>query len=40
MARAVYRKNKDGKVIYVGHVPPWVSAEGQRVFWEAAKWKA
>lgn len=22
MARAVYRKNKDGKVIYVGHVPP------------------
>lgn len=22
MARAVYRKTKDGKVIYVGHVPP------------------
>ena len=22
MARAVYRKNKDGKVTYVGHVPP------------------
>lgn len=22
MARAVYRKNKDGKVSYIGHVPP------------------
>lgn len=22
MAKAVYRKNKDGKVTYVGHVPP------------------
>ena len=22
MARTVYRKNKDGKIIYVGHVPP------------------
>ena len=22
MARAVYRKNKNGKVTYVGHVPP------------------
>ncbi len=21
MAKAVYRKNKDGKIIYVGHVP-------------------
>ena len=21
MARTVYRKNKDGKIIYVGHVP-------------------
>ena len=22
MAKTVYRKNKDGKVTYVGHVPP------------------
>ena len=22
MTRTVYRKNKNGKVIYVGHVPP------------------
>lgn len=22
MARTVYRKNKDGKVTYMGHVPP------------------
>jgi len=22
MARTVYRKNKNGKVIYIGHVPP------------------
>ena len=22
MARTVYRKNKNGKIIYVGHVPP------------------
>ena len=32
MARAVYRKNKDGKVSYIGHVPPGYKLKDDEFF--------
>lgn len=32
MARTVYRKNKDGKVTYVGHVPPEYNLKDNEFF--------
>ena len=34
MARTVYRKNKDGKVTYVGHVPPEYRLKDNEFFQE------
>ena len=32
MARTVYRKNKNGKVTYVGHVPPEYKLKANEFF--------
>lgn len=32
MARTVYRKNNDGKLIYVGHVPPEYQLKSNEFF--------
>lgn len=37
MARTVYRKNKDGKVTYVGHVPPGYNLKDNEFFSKIAK---
>lgn len=39
MAKAVYRKNKDGKVSYIGHVPPGYKLKDDEFFKELSNEK-